>query len=441
MVFEATVYRVFVASPSDVEDERKLIPEVISAWNSKNSLNENVILLPIMWETNSVPEMGDRAQAIINRQLGIQDCDILIGVFGARLGSDTGVEVSGTVEEIKKFLEADNASRVMLFFSTRVAQSFDELDPDQITKLKDFKNSCRSFGIVGEYDSPYELGEKIRDGLSYRVRLLGEEKLVTQDSSQSIDEGQLYIRPSLQLQYPLNHEGGLLRARDRFADALSVERPDSLIRNYFIRFYQQKPDERFTCEEWPDIALNQFKDHTKDDSIWETVNIFKTNVSKYEISMVNFFESIEQSVVEKTGMIRVYTGGCGSNSPPSLLQWFTTGLFDYVLKLLEGLGPAPWQWQIIPIITINEQYPNICTLKSGSGGSLSDAAVGPYDIISAAKEVQRELLEELLYCEELQSIYDKYQLLFQSCLNIKNQLKNITLEQVKNGHCRGCVSQ
>ena len=69
MAYQATVCRILIASPSDVAPERKAIPEVINAWNGTHSEDYGVILMPVMWETDSTPETSDRPQAIINKQI------------------------------------------------------------------------------------------------------------------------------------------------------------------------------------------------------------------------------------------------------------------------------------------------------------------------------------------------------------------------------------
>ena len=47
MSYQATVYRVLIASPSDVPDERQIIPEVIHGWNDLHSVDMAVVLLPV----------------------------------------------------------------------------------------------------------------------------------------------------------------------------------------------------------------------------------------------------------------------------------------------------------------------------------------------------------------------------------------------------------
>ena len=76
MSFLATVYKVMIASPGDVSSERSIIREVVYEWNVINSDTNNTVLLPVGWETHSSPDMGDRPQAIINKQI-LNGCDLL----------------------------------------------------------------------------------------------------------------------------------------------------------------------------------------------------------------------------------------------------------------------------------------------------------------------------------------------------------------------------
>lgn len=105
MPFTATVLRVMIASPSDVERERQIAQEVIHEVNSTHAEHQRVVLLPVTWETHAVPDMRERAQAVINREV-LAACEILIGIFWTRLGTPTGVASSGTVEEITEHVGA-----------------------------------------------------------------------------------------------------------------------------------------------------------------------------------------------------------------------------------------------------------------------------------------------------------------------------------------------
>jgi hypothetical protein len=146
MSYKATVFKVMIASPGDVLKERKLIREVLHEWNDIHSEMRKIVLLPVAWETHSSPDMGDRPQAIINRQL--KDCDILVGVFWTRIGTATGEYPSGTVEEIEEHIKKEKPT--MLYFSSAPVRP-DSVDPDQYSELKKFKDSCESRGLYQTY--------------------------------------------------------------------------------------------------------------------------------------------------------------------------------------------------------------------------------------------------------------------------------------------------
>jgi hypothetical protein len=99
----ATIYRVLIASPSDVFEEREAARNVIYNWNASHSANMSIMFEPVLWETHVTPELGDRSQSIINRQI-VDDSDILIGMFWTRVGTPTGTFESGTVDEIELYI-------------------------------------------------------------------------------------------------------------------------------------------------------------------------------------------------------------------------------------------------------------------------------------------------------------------------------------------------
>ncbi|GEM_PF-1490217 len=176
MAYEATVYRILIASPSDVIAERKAIPEVVSAWNATHSEDYGVVLMPVMWETHSTPELGDRPQAIINKQL-VGACDMLVGAFWTRIGTHTGVAESGTVEEIQ---EMEKAGKPVLLYFSSVPVALDSVDREQYKLLTDFKEKCQAAGLPDKYDSVSGLREKLLRHLTRVVRQLhGEPSFVT----------------------------------------------------------------------------------------------------------------------------------------------------------------------------------------------------------------------------------------------------------------------
>jgi hypothetical protein len=109
------IYRALIASPSDCQGERAAIPEVLQDWNAAHSLTSRACILPMRWELDAYPALGDRPQALLNKQL-VSQCDLLIGTFWTRIGSPTGVARSGTAEEIAEFRDAGKP--ILLYFSS-----------------------------------------------------------------------------------------------------------------------------------------------------------------------------------------------------------------------------------------------------------------------------------------------------------------------------------
>ena len=147
MPFSATVLRLMIASPGDVQKERAVVREVATEWNSTNGAHRNLMLLTVGWETDVAPEMGDAPQSIIDKRI-LKDADLLVGIFWTRLGTPTASYASGAVEEIEEHIKAHKPA--MLYFSSAPAP-LDSVDPAQYQALKAFKDSCRTRGLYASY--------------------------------------------------------------------------------------------------------------------------------------------------------------------------------------------------------------------------------------------------------------------------------------------------
>ncbi|HZY61282.1 MAG TPA: hypothetical protein VFE38_02085 [Edaphobacter sp.] len=153
MGFQANVLKVMVASPGDVAVEREIVTQELYRWNNANSLSRRLMLQPVKWETHSAPQMGAHPQAILNEHL-LLDADILVGIFGTRIGTATPEFISGSVEEIKRHVAAGKLA--MLYFS-HVPVDPHAIDQGQWAALQTFKEECRSGGLYAEYGSHDQL--------------------------------------------------------------------------------------------------------------------------------------------------------------------------------------------------------------------------------------------------------------------------------------------
>ena len=149
MAYNAKVLPVMIASPSDVNDERKIVRDALAEWNVIHSQERQAVFLPVSWETHSSPELAGRPQQLINDRL-LKHCDLLVGIFWTRVGSDTGKEISGSIEEI---LEHRNAGKPVLLYFSEVPVKPGSVNDDQWAKLLKFKEWAKAEGLFATYES------------------------------------------------------------------------------------------------------------------------------------------------------------------------------------------------------------------------------------------------------------------------------------------------
>ncbi len=163
MTFHATVVTVLIAAPGDTADARSAVLEEIARWNGRYASGRGFVFAPWTWDVHSTPVLGDRPQAIINRQ-GVDKSDVVVAVFGTKLGTPTGVDLSGTVEEINRAVKLGKPVHVYFY---RGSVPAGEIDPAELQRLHDFKAELEEQGLYGEYDSPRELASQVRDALEF----------------------------------------------------------------------------------------------------------------------------------------------------------------------------------------------------------------------------------------------------------------------------------
>jgi hypothetical protein len=161
-MYQANVYRIMIGCPSDITEEKDVAFKVLSNWNKLNSDMNRMVLLPIHWSTSSYPAMGKHPQKLLNNQL-VEKSDLMVCIFGTRLGSPTDTEISGTVEEIKEHRKS--GKDVMVFFKMSV-DDISSVDPLQLQKIKDFKENIKDDVFWCEFsdneDFEHKLSEKLQ---------------------------------------------------------------------------------------------------------------------------------------------------------------------------------------------------------------------------------------------------------------------------------------
>jgi len=173
-MYSATALEVLIASPSDTTEQRLAIREAVIDWNSSNSRYLGVVLLPVMWESHSIPELSGRPQAILNDQI-VDAADILIATFWTRIGGSTGEAISGTVEEISRFRADGRPTHI--YFCDMPTTPLDT-DTTQIEALKKYRDELKSQGLFSSYRSIPDLRFRVRDDLTKRVHDMQQKGLI-----------------------------------------------------------------------------------------------------------------------------------------------------------------------------------------------------------------------------------------------------------------------
>lgn len=163
-MFQANVYKVMVGAPSDVDSEVKVALDVIQKWNNINAISHKLVLLPSHYSLDVYPTLSHKPQKAIDIQL-VEKSDMLICIFGSKLGTPTGDYISGTVEEIEEHLKAKK--KVMVFFSKSIDTS--KTNAEQIAKLMSFKQEMFERGICAEYNDVNDLKSTLSDKLALCV--------------------------------------------------------------------------------------------------------------------------------------------------------------------------------------------------------------------------------------------------------------------------------
>lgn len=177
-----------IASPSDVNAERRAIREAILDWNYKNSRENEIVLMPLGWETHSAPLLGEgqdkRGQKVINDMV-LKHADVLVAIFKARIGSPTGKAASGTIEEIE--LHCSVGKPVLRYFGKvtrghsvllRISNALNKTVPlflestEQDRTVQAYKKECMKNGLIHEYLNCRELKENFYGHLQLVVNRL-----------------------------------------------------------------------------------------------------------------------------------------------------------------------------------------------------------------------------------------------------------------------------
>ena len=226
------IVKVIIASPGDLIKERECIPNLFVRWNSAK---EDVFLQPLMCELSSVPSLGDHPQHILNEQM-IAKGDLLVALFWSRIGTPTPSAKSGTLEEIREFIEKKGAKRVMVYFCNRLID-MNKVDPDELAKLNEFKEEMRTKGLYCEFKDTNEFEKYLYQHLDMKVNQLRKGELsVPEDEMSVLSENAWYNpkHPDSRLQKPHDFGYSLPEIAQSFSERMNEFDRESAGENKYL---------------------------------------------------------------------------------------------------------------------------------------------------------------------------------------------------------------
>lgn len=167
-----TGLRLFVASSSDVKNERESVRKIARKLDNRYDRWGLDIQL-ITWEESVVPNFGMDPQDVINRQIRFDFIDIFLGIVWRRIGTPTPRALSGTIEETNRALAARNSTGrpwfIMFFLCDRSFKPSTQDEEYQFSEARKFKDWLQSQSLCKHYSDERDFYEHAQDSLSTAI--------------------------------------------------------------------------------------------------------------------------------------------------------------------------------------------------------------------------------------------------------------------------------
>lgn len=303
MAKQITKYSIFLASPSDLDEEREAVEEVITELNLTYSPINNLVIELLKWETHSAPGISNiHPQEIINNDIG-DDYDIFIGMIWKKFGTKTNNAESGTIEEfnnaIKKFEADENSVEILFYFKNATPKNINEIIPEDLIKIREFKNSISKQNILySEFNSVEDFKNSLRIHIPKRINTL-----IEKNSTEKIEETITSSETST-LSIIENDDYGILDYSMMFQSLLN----DSTISLSKISEYTGSVGQELSqkAEQITLLSLNPNPNKAIVNEIMKrTAKVLKDYSNRLETEIPIFYNSFEDAIKAGTNVINL----------------------------------------------------------------------------------------------------------------------------------------
>jgi len=332
MPTSVTRYKIFLASPSDLAEERSSIEDVISELNLTYGRQHDIVLELLKWESHSAPGISlQSSQEIINSDIG-NDYDIFIGLIWKKFGTATEKANSGTEEEFlnafNRFITNPDSVQILFYFKNSPV-SISEIDVSQIEKIQKFKSDVGKNKklLYWEYQDIQQLHKFLRIHIPQRIS-----EMKNIHKSKTIEEPP--IKDKIKIQEIYQEELGVLDYQEMVEDYLA-ESTQSLVRiseatNWIGDQLNKKTTEIQSLGLNGNIAgRNEIKGILK-----RTSKVMDNYASRIDPEISIFYDNFEKAIDCYSNLINIYKSDLDINN----LEDTKTSLGNLITAINESSG-------------------------------------------------------------------------------------------------------
>lgn len=182
-------YKIFIGSPSDVQEEREIIEDIIDEMNDLYEHLDVPKLKLINIKTDVRSKIGNfEGQSVIDKQIDGK-YNVFIGILWKKFGTKTENYDSGTEQEFynaySKYEKNPKSMEIMFYFCQRTAE-FSKIDGEQLALVQKFKKKLEDKkGLYKTYSSIEEFKKIIKSDLKL---LVTEKNIEFEETSEELEE-------------------------------------------------------------------------------------------------------------------------------------------------------------------------------------------------------------------------------------------------------------
>lgn len=138
---KVTMYTVMIASPSDVQAERKATEDVIRKYNAEVRFSKSQHRLETgRWELDTALGAAEDAQDLIDEDI-TDTVDLVVGIFFTKLGTASSKDASYTIGELKRCIEAGKPV-LILFNDDNIPRT---ANYEEVSRVDDFRKNPKKY--------------------------------------------------------------------------------------------------------------------------------------------------------------------------------------------------------------------------------------------------------------------------------------------------------